>query len=118
MYREMYDLGIKYVCDMMDRSGNWLSYEQMVQRGLSVGNWLRWQGLVKCVKEYHDKTRTGHIPKNMDRPRPTISPAHEVFTEYVYMHEIVYLPICKVNKNVLHFNFARNKNIANLLIFL
>jgi len=52
LYRDMYEIGIRYISDMLDTAGKWLPFEKLIEKGISKSKWLLWQGLVKNVQYY------------------------------------------------------------------
>ena len=50
LYKDFYNVGIKYVCDLFDEKQNAIPFCEWVKKGLNKGNWLKWFSLIKSIK--------------------------------------------------------------------
>ena len=49
-YKDFYNLGINYVCDLIDERGNVVPFNKLVEKGLNVNSWLMWCGLLSAIR--------------------------------------------------------------------
>jgi len=50
--RDLCEIGVRYVSDIIDHNGEAITFDSLVNKGLSKAKWLRWQNLVHAVKIY------------------------------------------------------------------
>ena len=61
-YKDFYNHGINYVCDLIDERGNVVPFDKLVEKGLNVNSWLMWWATI-CHQEKNIDNKSYYLQR-------------------------------------------------------